>query len=685
MSIESPLRLPPGSLRALALLAGLVRIVHGQAAGEDLSIEEILRTQITSVGRKAQQVAKAPAAVYVITQEDIRRSGATNIADLLRMAPGLVVGRINGSSWVISARGDARQFSNKMLVMIDGRSVYGRLFSGVFWNVQDVLLEDIDRIEVIRGPGAVMWGSNAVNGVISIITKKSQATQGGLVTLGGGTEDRAFAGFRYGGRRGDRLTYRAWGKFNAREYMRAGSAIYRPDPDYSQATRYLQREMGGEADHARLWRTGFRIDWEKSARDTVTMLGELYEQSYMQNQWELSPQGQVLRYPSGEKPWGGNILARWTRATSGDQDTTVQMWADHAAQSGVLYRLAASTVDADVQHRRLFSENNEVHIGGGYRLTADMIKSDAFRFRQTSRSDGLWNGVIRDEHHLLGRKLMVSAGIRGEHNGYTGFEYQPSARLMFTPVKEQAWWLAWSRAVRTPSRSEHDLDNLPLGITYFQQAPLILQLRGNSAYQSERLKATEAGFRFQHRHHWSVDVALFDNRYTRLSTLELGELHLQFQPVLDLRQDLFFANGRSGISRGGEIAFSVSPRPWWRLHGSYSYLRGTSDPDPERQSLDGRHYGLDPAHQAKLRSFWNLGRRWQADVSLFGVGRVPERRVAGYLRADTRLSWRPTRMQEWSFVTQDLFNNGRLEWEPDLYVYAIPTRRAVILRWTAQF
>lgn len=666
--------------------------VYGQspAAADDLSVEEILRTQITSVGRKAQQVAKAPAAVYVITQEDIRRSGATSIPDLLRIVPGLVVARINGSTWAISARGDARQYSQKMLVLIDGRSVYGRLFSGVFWNAQDVLLEDIDRIEVIRGPGAVMWGSNAVNGVISIITKSSQATQGGLVTLGMGSDDRGLVGFRYGGRRGERLAYRFWGKFNARQYRDAGTAIYRPSVTYPNTGPSLVPDLTMAGDDGQLWRTGFRVDWERSARETLTVLGELYGQRYSQSSWLLGQGAQLRQLYSRDTPAGGNFLARWSRSVAAGEDTTVQLYVDRANQTGTLYDVRVDTVDAEIQHRRLLAENNELHVGGGYRLTLDSLRNGPFQFRPGSRSGALWNGVIRDEHQLIARKLTLSAGLRAEHNGYTGFALQPSVRLLFTPSKEQAWWLSWSRAVRTPSRVEADTEALPIGIFFapqrgLGQTPVLLQVLGSSSVGNERVSASEAGFRLQRRQLWSFDVALFYNRYERLSSVAYGSFHASFAPVVDLRQDVIFSNGRYGTSRGAEVALTGTPRSWWRLQGSYSYLRSVSDPYPGVTGLVGHSSALDPAHQVKMQSFWNLGRRWQADLSFYGVGPVRGRNVPGYLRADTRISWRPTRNQDWSFVTQDLFNNGRLEWEPDLFVYSIPTRRAVILRWTVQF
>lgn len=649
-----------------------------------------MRTQITSVGRKAQQVAKAPAAVYVITQEDIRRSGATNIPDLLRMVPGLVVARINGSTWTVSARGDARQYANKMLVMIDGRSIYGRLFSGVFWNSQDVFLDDVDRIEVIRGPGAVMWGSNAVNGVIHIITKRSQSTQGGLVSLGTGTDDRGIAGFRYGGRLGDRLAYRIWGKFNARAFRDAETAIYRRDVNYTTSDRRLLREFRGSADPAggddgRLWRVGFRFDWERSSRDAIVAIGELHGERYSQYTWSLAPGGRLDRQWGQDRPGGGNVLARWTRTASAGEETTLQFWADSSTQRGSLYEVRVNAMDAEAQHRRQLSENNELHLGGGFRATRDSIRNSPFHFLPTLHTDHLWNGVVRDEHQLIAHKLTLSAGLRTEHNDYTGFEFQPSVRMLFTPSKTQSWWVAWSRAVRTPSRVEQDIDALPIGSAEWQGMPVLLQVRGTADFRSERLRATEAGYRYQRRQQWSIDVALFSNRYTRLSSLEAGEFHAQFFPVVDLRQDFRFGNGRYGNSRGAEVSLSSAIRPWWHVHGSYSYLRSRTAVLPGREDLDGPQYAADPSHQASVRSYWNLGRRWQADVMLYGVGRVAQRQVPGYLRADARLSWRPNREQEWSIVAQDLGSHGRLEWEPELFVYAIPTRRAVVLRWVLQF
>jgi iron complex outermembrane receptor protein len=324
-------------------------------------------------------------------------------------------------------------------------------------------------------------------------------------------------------------------------------------------------------------------------------------------------------------------------------------------------------------------------VGGGYRLTSDSIDSVPFRFRRPSRTDGLWNGVVRDEQQYFGGKLTVSAGLRGEHNAYTGFEFQPSVRLLFAPTKQQGWWLAWSRAVRTPSRAEHDTEALPIGYVKLPEMAVLLQVRGNTGFLSERVRTTELGFRFNRRQRWSADVALFRTRYTRLNSAEKGELYFQMNPVPDIRQDVVIMNGRQGVSWGGEASLSWDVTPWWRLHGSYTHLKTYIDHAPGYLGIDAPSYGQDPERQLKLRSLWNLGRRIQFDTSIYGVDRVRQRYLPGYARVDGRLSWRPTRMQEWSLVGQDLFNNGRLEWQPDLYVYAIPTRRAVVCRWTFQF
>ena len=326
---------------------------------EDLSVEEILGLQVTSVGRKAQQVAKAPAAVYVITQEDIRRSGATNIPDLLRIVPGMMVARINAKTWAISSRGGTAQSANKMQVMVDGRTVYNRLFSGVFWDAQDLLLEDIDRIEVIRGPGALMWGSNAVNGVIHIITKSTRDTQGSLLTLGGGNEERVFSGFRYGGKIGERFSYRVWGKQNYRRFYFDGAQLYRRNSFQIPGEARVVSDGSGQDQDGMTLRAGFRMDWQKSPKDSLMLSGMLYGNSTSLESWIMQPGAIVQRLRSDESAPGGNLLARWVRSSSADSETSIQFWADRSRRSVPSYAIRLDAMDAEVQHRRMLSENNE--------------------------------------------------------------------------------------------------------------------------------------------------------------------------------------------------------------------------------------------------------------------------------------------------------------------------------------
>jgi iron complex outermembrane receptor protein len=653
---------------------------------EDLSVEEILGLQVTSVGRKAQQVANAPSAVYVITQEEIRRSGATTIPDILRIVPGLVVARINGNNWGISSRGGTRQFANKMQVMIDGRPVYNRLFSGVYWDSQDLIIEDIDRIEVVRGTGSVMWGSNAVNGVIHIITKASQDTLGSQATFGTGNEERAFSSYRFGGKVGEKLFYRIWGKQNYRRFYAPGSPLIRRNlVEAVGQPRNFNDGSSDDQDGSAL-RMGFRLDWQKSARDIVQVSGMMFRNSLSLESWQLSAGAVPSRLRLEEEVPGGNVLARWVRSNSSSAETSVQFWADRSSRESQLYSLRMDALDLELQHRRQLSESNEIHFGAGYRLTTDNLSSlQAFRFREQRRSDSLSNLMVRDEHQWFSRRVTVSAGIRMEQNTYTGFEWQPAFKFLYTPTKSHSFWAGWSRAVRTPSRAERDMATLSFGRSELQGLPVLIDLVGNQNLQAERVKEWSGGYRYQQRQKWSIDLNLFHNRLTRLTSLELGERSLEFSPSLLLRQLVSTGNGREGTSRGFEFAGSASLKSWWKIHGSHSYLSNFSR--AVATSLDPARYtnGEEPRHQFKMRSLWNLSQHWQFDVSGYAIDRIPTYQVPGHVRIDSRLGWRPTRSHELSFTVQDWLNQRRLEFQSELYIYAVPVQRSMILRWTTRF
>ena len=667
--------------------------IHGQTgtappnkAEEDLSVEEILGVQVTSVSRKAQQVANAPAAVYVITQEDIRRSGATTIPDVLRIVPGLNVARINGNTWAISARGGAGQFANKMQVMIDGRPVYNRLFSGVFWDTQDLLLEDIDRIEVIRGTGAVMWGSNAVNGVIHIITKSTRDTQGSQATIGTGNEERAFASYRYGGKVGERLEYRVWGKENYRRFYAPGSGLFRRNPIETPGQQQRFNEGSADDQGTLNHRLGFRLDWQKSNRDSIQMSGMAYRNDSSMENWLLDQNAVSRRVRVDEDAGGANLQLRWVRTHAHGAETSFQFWGDRTRRESELYTIRLDALDFEVQHRRALSETNEISIGVGTRWTKDyLVSGEGFRFGTPSRTDNLSNLMIRDEMQWFRQRLTLSLGARAEHNDYTGFEWQPSVRLLFNPNKSHSIWGAWSRAVRTPSRSEHDAASIALGQTTFQGMPIQINYRGNRNFASERIDETAAGYRYQRRNHWSVDVTAFHARDKRLASLEFGALNFNPGPPAEILQAVYAGNGRTGTRKGIEVAASGSVRSWWKLHGSYSFL--SSESDALATSTDPRRHvaQADPRHQFKMRSLWNLSHRWQWDVSLYRISEIAPFEIPGYLRIDTRLGFKPVRTQDLSFIVQDWMNQRRLEYPSELYGYSVAVRRSMLVRWTVRF
>lgn len=675
----------------MLLLAGILTAAENEKPPQQdpltpLSVEEILGLQVTSVGRKAQQLANAPAAVYVITQEDIRRSGANSIPDLLRIVPGLVVARISGNAWAISARGGTRQFANKMQVMVDGRPVYNRLFSGVFWDTLDLMLEDIDRIEVIRGAGAVMWGSNAVNGVIHIITKSTKDTLGSLLTLGTGNEDVAFSAFRFGGKRGERLSYRLWGKQNFRAFYAPGSSLVRQKTLVSQGESRLVSDGFADDQDASALRSGFRLDWQKSAQDSLELSGMLYRNQNNMEAWFFEPGASANRFSTNEVTPGGNLLARWTHLSSKAAETTYQFWVDRSIRNSQLYEIRLDAVDADVQHRRKISENNELHLGAGYRLTGDsLIGNKTFRFAPSSRTDSLSNVMLRNEHQWLQSRLTLSAGIRAEHNAYTGFEWQPSIRLLFTPTKSQSLWASYSRAVRTPSRAEHDSDSVPLARTTIESIPVLLDFTGNRQMNAERIKEWALGYRYQRRQRWSLDVSAFRNSLTSLASVEPGRLELKPGPELRLRQLLFTGNGRVGLFQGIEVAGSGTITQNWKVHGSYSFLAQRTDVASGSRDIYGPLTREEPRSQFKFRSLYNLSRQWQFDTSLYRVASIPVQEIPSRLRIDTRLGWRPNRKHDLSIVAQDLLDQRQLEFPSELFVYAVPVRRTILLRWTVRF
>jgi iron complex outermembrane receptor protein len=540
--------------------------------------------------------------------------------------------------------------------------VYTPLFAGVFWDVQDTLLEDVDRIEVIRGPGGTLWGANAVNGVINVITKQAKVTQGSYIEVGGGSEERGFVGTRYGGRVGDDLFYRGYFKYANRDNLVTATG----------------REA---ADDWRAYRGGFRLDWEPSTRDTMTVQGDLYKGDF----------GQTLTVPSLSLPFsvaphsrddfaGGNILTRFRHKTADRRETTLQFYYDRTHRDELLFRETRDTVDLDFQHRFPIGVRHDLIWGFGTRVTIDNIDNSAsLVFTPTRRTDHLVSGFIQDQITLIQDRLTLTLGSKFEHNSYSGFEAQPNARLLYSPNDWNRVWAAVSRAVRTPARFERDVQVNAAAFPGPGGLTTLVQTAGNSDFSSEDLLAFELGYRVQPVEWLSVDLAGFYTIYDNLRTSEPGTPTLAAGASHPhIVQPFGFDNRMSGNTYGLEISSTWRPVSFWRLHLNYSYLKIELHPDATsvEKTQDQRR---SPRHQVQARSILDLPWHLQFDASAFFVDRLPklEPAVPSYLRLDLRLGWRPTKTFDLSLVGQNLLDNRHPEWSG---IFGVPVKPTEVQR-----
>ncbi|HJT81348.1 MAG TPA: TonB-dependent receptor, partial [Chthoniobacterales bacterium] len=466
-----------------------------------LSVEQLLDIDVTSVSKYPQKLSAAAAAVAVLTPDDLERSGVTNIPDALRLVPGLDVAQVDAHTWAISSRGFNDIFANKLLVLMDGRTLYTPLFSGVFWEVQDTFLQDIDRIEVVRGPGATLWGANAVNGVINVITKSARDTQGTLIFGGGGTEELGFGGARYGAKINDETFIRIYAKYNNRD-----SSLLPNDTDADDAWD--------------MFRSGFRLDWEPGKADSLTFQGDIY----------AGHEDEVYTVPTVAFPFagivasrdnvaGGNLLGRWTERFSATSDITMQAYWDRTVRNSAVFHETRDTGDIDFQHRFGLGEHQEVIWGLGYRVTHDDVENSLnVSLFPDSRTLNLYSGFVQDDITILPDRLRLTIGSKFEHNDFTGFEIQPSGRISWTPVQSQTVWGSISRAVRTPSIAENDLRLNPA--PPIPVPPGTLTIFGNPAIDSEELIAYEIGYRCQPFYQLTFDLSAFYNDYDKLRSIE---------------------------------------------------------------------------------------------------------------------------------------------------------------------
>jgi iron complex outermembrane receptor protein len=672
----------PGRFWTPAVLAAilLANPTPGQATSAkitQLSLEQLLEMEVTSVSKKSEPLATAASAIFVITQEDIRRSGATTLPDVLRMVPGLQVSQIDANKWAITSRGFNAFSANKLLVLMDGRTIYNPLFSGVLWDTQDTLFADIERIEVIRGPGASLWGANAVNGVINVITKHSAETQGTLLTAGTGSEEQGFGALRHGAKINDHTTYRVYGK-NA----------YRDDLEFA------------DGDSARdawyQWRGGFRAD--SGAPDSpfsFTIQGDGYHgySDATTNIPTTSPPFSTNIYnPSNVR--GGDILTRLTRKGKDNSEMSLQAYYDREKSNDLVLGDDRGTGDIEFQHRFQATAKQELTWGLGYRYSHSSLEnSPTISFAPANRSDMLFSAFVQDEITLVEDLFRLTLGSKFEHNDFTGYEVQPSGRLLFTPHKHHTFWAAVSQAVRTPSQADREVrissSIVPSEYLFLPPGDLAeITISGNEEFQSEKLIAYELGYRTQVHEKLAFDLTAFVNDYSRLRTVPLagGTLSFTGNPALPYQLDYKDGNTMEGNAHGFELVADAKPLDWWRLQLTYSFLRLDLHESGQGLLASEDAEGESPRNQASLRSMMDLSPGITLDTWLRYVDTLPTYGIDSYVAMDARIGWQARPDLELSLVGRNLLDSAHPEFGY-LFINTIPSEieRSVYAKATWNF
>ncbi len=683
------------SLQSVAVLfaltcglpAGLARAAlppdaqDSQAPLKQLSLEQLGNVEVTTASKAPEQVWKTPAAIYVITQDDIRRSGALSIPEVLRLAPGVEVARIDANKWSIGIRGFGSRLSRSVLVIIDGRSVYNTLEAGTYWEVQDTVLEDIDRIEVIRGPGGTVWGPNAVNGVINIITKNSKDTQGAMVSAAAGSLQGGYASIRYGGGNNRGLSYRVYGKGFDR------------GPEHHSDDQNYDRWRAAEA--------GFRVDWDKNERDTFTLQGDGYDEGAGETVSLTNytpPYAQIVT--GTERLSGGNILGRWTRVFREGDDLQLQIYYDRTNRYEPNFGDLRNTFDVDFLQRFYLGSRNHISWGLGARASEghELSYSTGLFFDPNMRTDQLYTGFLQDNITLIPGRLTFEAGTKILHTNYTGVDLQPSGRLLWTPTDTETFWAAVTRAVRTPSDVERDFflsgfigagQNPQNG----QSVPFFARFNANRSFQDEKLNGYELGFRRLVKKSLYLDLAGFFNQYYDLFSEDiLGSPFIEnsFDGIAVPTHLLIpaeFGNGLEGSTIGGEIAPQWKLTSFWTLKGSYSFLHMVIKKGPGSMDVGTASAvaGSSPQHQVVAQSQLDLPKHFSFDLTYRYVSSLPGLRVPAYSTGDARLAWNLARHFEFSVVGSNLLQPDHVEFPSDPGP-SVAIRRTVYgkLVWTSK-
>ncbi|MBC7785320.1 MAG: TonB-dependent receptor [Burkholderiales bacterium] len=629
------------------VVGGALALAAATALGADedltaLSIEDLMNVEVTSVSKSSQRVADAPAAISVITQEDIARSGLHDIPEMLRLVPGMFVQRGNHlTGWSVTSRGFADQFANKLLVLQDGRTLYTPYFSGVYWNTVDYPIADLDRIEVIRGPGASLWGSNAVNGVINITTKTAKETQGGLIEsrIGTGSSDLAL---RYGGQLDDQTHYRVYMKGRAFDDLQGLNEV-------------------GDQNQWQHSRGGFRVDHAIDEKNMFTIQGDAYYQS-MSNGVTVGivEPGYTHDYHSG-----ANLLARLTHVESKSSETSLQMYYDRVNLRDPHLEYHLDTIDFDFQQRFAASSRHDLTYGLGLRFQYDTVGSERLDIPMVdpdSRTTYLASAFIQDTITLAPDRLKLVLGSKFEMNSFTGFEIQPSGRLIWTPDEKTSLWGAISRSVRTPGRWQED-SNLQ------DSSPAASIVITSAHPDSEILWAHELGYRHEFNKSFSLDITGFYNNYDKLIGEQTTSAGLEGAPPRFVVRNQF-ANAQHAEVFGAEVAAIWQVNERWKLRGSYSHLLayvhndldnlGASDADMEQSY---------PQHQFQIHSYFDITKTLKLNTSLYFVDATGGGTIAGspgpeinsYYRGDINVMWQPQPGLDVSVGVQGAFDANHLE------------------------
>jgi iron complex outermembrane receptor protein len=626
-----------------AILASPSLPAWSQQKSTDLteqSLEDLMNVEVTSVSKTEETLSRTAAAVFVISPEDISRSGAMNIPDLLRMVPGMDVSQINANTWAINARGFNARFSSELLVLVDGRPVYTQTFGGVFWDVLDLPLEDIERIEVIRGPGGSVWGANAVNGVVNIITKKASDTHGGLVVAGGGNTDQGFGTTQYGGKAGGETDYRVYAKYLNQDHLPNAAG-----------------QDGGDGWH--MLRGGFRIDSVVSSKDTLMFEGNIYS----------GREGTPSTYlPSVTAPAlldnelqvnlsGGFIQGSWDHTASPHSDTALQVSYDRYQRNDTLGE-GRGTLNLDFQHHFSGWARQNIVWGLNYRHSAShSIGSFTASLFPANLATQLFGMFFQDEIIVVPGHVFLTLGAKLEHNHYTGLDFMPDIRVAWAPSARHTFWAAVSNADRTPSALDASIRANISGFTGPGDLPVLIRLTGNPTVKNEDLIAYEAGYRTMVLKQLSVDLTAYYDSYKDQDTTEPMALFMENSPSPPhLVMPLVFENLMHGETHGVEIAVNWQPARRWTLSPGYAFeeIHMHLAPTSHDTTSVGAAEGSSPDHSAQLRSHLVLWHGLSWDTSAYFVGRLTDPSEPSYTRLDTQLSWAVGEGATLSFVGQNL-------------------------------